>query len=421
MLKKIFSDFAKVPPHILYLIGAVFFIQLIDASLFILFNFYLKDLGYSDTEIAHLVAFKYGAIVLFAFPLGLFIKGRKLVGFFRVASFLTPSLMLLVLFALEHGYTTLVYFLVFLFGTGTIFISVTAMPFIMLNTPKKQHSEALTMYFQIFGATAFVSGISNYILNSIDPVFFTESTVIWVFTCLGYVSVWFTFRINKEEQVSEKIPVRDFLSAYDWKKIGVAIFPTLLIAVGAGLTIPFINLFFLNVHGINSKDFSLFGSFSFVLVVIAMFFVPLFRRRFGYNVVVNGFQLLAVLALFIMAATQWFSYWEWAAAIAVVAFLIRQPLMQVASPAITELTMYYVGERNQEMIAALNASIWSGSWFFSSMIFGLLRSYDVAYVNIFMMTVLLYFIATIIYYFLIKDYERMEKDKKAIIVPPRQK
>ncbi|WMX14446.1 MULTISPECIES: MFS transporter [unclassified Aureispira] len=409
MIKRILSDFAKVPSHILYLMGAVFFIQLIDASLFILFNFHLKKLGYVDSEIAHLISYKYAAVVLFAFPLGLLIKGRELLKFFRLASVITPTFILSVLFALEYGYTKMVYVLVFLFGMGTICISVTAMPFIILNTPKERHSEAVTLYFQVFSATAFVSGMLNYILNSIAPNFFTEGTVLKVFGLLGFTSVWFVSKIKVKENISNRVPIQTFLHAYEWKKIGIAVFPTILIATGAGLTIPFINLFFLGVHGIDSKAFSLFGSLSFVLVTIVMLFVPAIRRKWGYNVVVNGFQTLAVGALFIMASTEWYANWEWAAMIAVVAFLIRQPLMQVASPAITEMTMYYVGERNQEMMGALNASIWSGAWFFSSVIFGVLRAWEVAYVNIFMMTVVMYGVATLVYYWLIKDYERMKK------------
>jgi len=417
MLRKILQDFAKVPEHILYLLGAVFFIQLIDASLFILFNFHLKELGYNDSEIAHLVSYKYAAVVLFAFPLGLLIKGRSLLQFFRIGAVVAPTFMLSILYALEMEYTTMAYVLVFLFGLGTICISVTAMPFIILNTPEERHSEAVTLYFQIFSGTAFISGMINYILNSIAPDIFSEGTVLKLFGFLGFVSVWFVNKIELKENISEPVPMLDFVQAYDWKRIGIAVFPTILIAVGAGLTIPFINLFFLNVHGIESKEFSLFGSISFVLVVFAMFFIPAIRRRFGYTIIVNGFQSLAVLALFTMAITEWFASWEWAATLAVAAFLIRQPLMQVASPVVTEMTMYYVGERNQEMMGALNASIWSGAWFFSALIFGILRSWEVAYSNIFMLTVLLYFIAILVYHWLIKDYERMQAASSEIESP----
>lgn len=411
MFTRILKEFAAIPEHILYLMGAVFFIQLIDASLFILFNFHLKKLGYDDSGIAHLLSYKYAAIVLSAFPLGLYIKGRRLVNFFRVASVTTPSLMLLILFSLENGYTALAYLWVFLFGFSAICISVTAMPFIMLNTPKEQHSEAFAMYFQVFSSTAFFAGFSNYILNSISPDFFTEGTVLKIYGLLGFISTYFISKIQLEENLSDPVPLKGIAQAYEWKKIGIAILPTILIAVGAGLTIPFMNLFFLNVHHIDSKDFSLFGSLSFVLVTIVLIFIPTIRRRFGYNMVINGFQILAIMALFIMATTEWYADYTWAAPIAIIALLLRQPLMQVASPAVTEMTLYYVGERNQEMMGALNASIWSGAWFFSSVIFGFLRSREVAYVNIFLMTVLLYFVATWVYYWLIKDYERMKREE----------
>lgn len=414
MFRQVLSDFAKVPNHILNLIGAVFFIQLIDASLFILLNFYLEKIGFTDSQIAQLLAYKYAAIVLFAFPLGLFIKGRRLGGFFKIASMLSPSLMLLILACLHLQKYNAAHYLIFMFGVSTIFIKVTAMPFIILNTPKDKHSEALTLYFQVFSATAFVAGIGHYILNSISETIFTESTVLCLFSFFGYSSVYFTFRIKVEENVSAPIPLNQIYKTYDWAKIAYAVFPTLLIAVGAGLTIPFINLFFMNVHGIDSKSFSLLGAMSFVLVVIVMFFVPKIRRRFGYNFTINGFQLLAIVALFVMASTEWMTEYYWAGSLAVVAFLIRQPLMQVASPAISEMTLYYVGEKNQEMIGALNASIWSGSWFFSSLIFGYLRGHSVAYVNIFMMTVVLYLIATFVYYCLIKDYKKQSNESKEI-------
>lgn len=408
-MKKILKDFATVPKPILYLISAVFCIQLIDASSFILFNYYLKDLGYTDKGIANLTAFRYGAIVLFAFPFGLYIKGKNLVPFFKVGSLLTPTLTLLIMGCLALGYKAIVPLLMFSFGASLILLKVTSLPFIILNTPKAKHSEAITLYFQVFSLTAFVAGSSNYILNSWLPSVFTEDKMLILFALLGYLSFYFVLKINLKENVSTPIPFRQFIRAYDWGTILWACLPNLIIAIGAGLTIPFMNLFFMNVHGVDSQYFSLYGAGSFVLVTIVMLFVPYIRRRFGYHVLIVGFQIAAVLALFVMASTEWYAKWYWAGTIAIVAFLVRQPLMNIASPAVSELTLYYVGEKNQEMIGALNASIWSGSWFFSSIIFGVLRANQVAYVNIFMLTVLLYVIATIIYFFLINSYYRNEE------------
>jgi MFS family permease len=148
--------------------------------------------------------------------------------------------------------------------------------------------------------------------------------------------------------------------------------------------------------------------FSFVLVAIMLVFVPFIQRHYGYRTAIVTFQGLAILALFVMASTEWYSSFSFAMPIAVIAYLLRQPLMNVAGPSTSELSLNYVGERNQEILSALQAAIWSGSWFISSVIFGWMRSLDISYVNIFMITVLLYIVATFWYLRLISQYEKMK-------------
>ena len=49
----------------------------------------------------------------------------------------------------------------------------------------------------------------------------------------------------------------------------------------------------------------------------------------------------------------------------------------------SELTMNYVGKESQEILSAITAAIWSGSWYFSSQIFRFLKSMDMPYAYIF--------------------------------------
>jgi hypothetical protein len=107
-----------------------------------------------------------------------------------------------------------------------------------------------------------------------------------------------------------------------------------------------------------------------------MLLMPSIRRRFGYRVAITLFQSCSVLALFGLAATEWMKPWGGAVWLAAIFYVIRQPLMSAASPMTSELTMYFVGKRNQEVMAALNASVWSGSWFVSTGIFAYLRRQD---------------------------------------------
>ena len=65
---------------------------------------------------------------------------------------------------------------------------------------------------------------------------------------------------------------------------------------------------------------------------------------------------------------------QWALPLAWFCFIVRQPLMSMAGPAISELTMSYVGERNRELMSACNGAIWSGSWWLAARVFQVLRA-----------------------------------------------
>ncbi|HRE98447.1 MAG TPA: hypothetical protein PK637_16905, partial [Flavobacteriales bacterium] len=86
-------------------------------------------------------------------------------------------------------------------------------------------------------------------------------------------------------------------------------------------------------------------------------------------------------------------------------YALRQPLMNMATPMTTEVTMKYVGKRNQEMMSALTASIWSGSWFISAYLFEIMREMEVSYMNIFLITAALYSVGVIAYMLLMRKIE----------------
>ena len=123
------------------------------------------------------------------------------------------------------------------------------------------------------------------------------------------------------------------------------------------------------------------NSVAFGLVVISAFLIPEIKRKFkfGYQIAITLVQSLAVIALFAMGTTEWYKNIPLGIMVAVFTFIIRQPLMNMAGPMTSELTLKYVGEKNREMISALNAAIWSGCWFASAKIYTMLREANVAY------------------------------------------
>ena len=148
------------------------------------------------------------------------------------------------------------------------------------------------------------------------------------------------------------------------------------------------------------------GSLTAILVFLFSLLVPSLRKKYGYWVTIVIVQTFAIICLILMALTEIYVNHEYALIIAIIAYVLRQPLMHMAHPASNELMMNYVGERNQELISALTSSLWSVSWFFSAKIFEWLRILNFNYYKIFLITALLYFIGVLFYSLLIKDYNR---------------
>lgn len=366
----------------------------------------MDDNGYEDFEIARFRAYQYVAVMLFAFPLGVFIRGRKIKPLFYFSTLAMPAMSLVIIYGIEHRFDSLLHWGFALWGVSYSCLQIPTMPFILQNAKKETHTEAIVLFFLTNSTTIAFCGFLNFVLNRYLPQVFDEKLLMQCFAVLGFGSFYFIHRIRKPENTGSKIQLSTFLQHYDWGLIIKALVPTLVIAVGAGFTIPFINLFFLNVHGMQPDAFSLLGATTFLIVAFTIVLVPTIKRKLGYGVAVTLVQSLSVFALIMMTLTQYYSGWTYAVHVAGFFYLMRQPLMNLAAPVTSELGMYYVGKRNHELMSAFNSSIWSGSWFISSVFFGILRKDGMSYANIFFITAVLYSFGIFMYHLLILDYKR---------------
>lgn len=408
-LKELVREYGKVNSNVRRLIVAVFFIQLVNAVYFLIANIYLSKKGFSDPEIAGFLSARYLMILILALPFGLFIKGRKLLPFFRLSSISVPICSLILIYAIESGQNTLVYTFFGLLGIAFMMSRISMMPFILRNVDESAHSEAITLNFINWSSGTIIIGFLVAGLTALSPEFFDERRLILWVSILSFFSVLMIIRIGKNEVEPPDKPSLD-LRLYDWRAILEAVIPTLIIAVGAGLTIPFLNLFFYKTFGMDSDEFALLGSITSILVVLTALMIPRIKRRFGYKSIPVT-QFLSVLALIGLATTELFSSFDYMIYIAIIFYMLRQPLMNIANPMTSELTMYYVGERNREMLSAILASVWSGSWFFSAQLVRLLRQQDYSFGRIFYFTAGLYIVGIISYIVLISMYGKANTPK----------
>lgn len=372
---------------------------------------YLKSKGYSDGENANFFATRFLGVLFFSLPFGLYIRTKKLAIFFKIATILLPIFTLLAVFAVEAKQEWLIYLSFLLWGVVFSLAEIAKIPFIMRNAKKENLTQSITLAYITWSFGAVLSGVIIYSLSTINFEFFDHKNCLIAIALISLIGIYFAFGIKSEVDPNETIaalPPSNEHKKYNWDKITYALLPTFIIAVGAGMSVPFIPLFFSEIFSVDYREFSGYGFIAYLAVFVMMFLAPNIKDKFGMRLGIPMTQTFAVGCLITLAMMEINSSWSWALFVALIAYILRQPFMSIAQPLTTEVIMTYVGKKNHEITASLMALIWNGSFVVSSIAFGIMRNNDVKFSTIFLCTATLYIISIIWYQFLIRRVEKME-------------
>lgn len=405
-MRSIAERYLDISNEVKLLIISELFLHVINAAFFLILLIYMDKMGYSDHEAAGFISYRFLGVIAFALPLGLYIKGRKLRPLILLSGILVPLFSLLIIFAIQHHNNTLLNLSLFAWGVSFNLITVSSLPFILRNANQETLSEAISLSYATGSFGTIIAGAVIFSLANFAPGIFDEKILLYIISSGGFFAYYFSMKMSRSEHIPELTARRTDLSDFDWVLIIKALVPTLIIATGAGLTIPFISLFFYKIHGLDYNRFSVIGSLSGIFIFLGAVAVPQVKRKWGYGYAITLSQSLAVLALVLLASTEWYKEWFLAMPLAVLFYVLRTPLMNMAAPMTSELVMNYVGHRNREIVSAMTTAIWSGSWFISSRIFKTLREMEFSYSNVFLITAVLYAIGVLWYHFLIRDYQK---------------
>ena len=426
MLRNLFRSYWDLPRMIHMLIMLEFTLSLIHVAFILVLNIFLRKQGFSDPEIASFNSLRFIGALIFAFPLGIYIRGKKLKPFFLLAAIIVPITSALIIESVHNETIPLIKLSFLLWGVGMMLMRVCSLPFIIRNTTQDNSTEALSLSASTWSLATIFSGIIisgldwiNYYSFGSWIIYFNERNILWIITVLGISAIIFALRISEKapNNIQKDSTVFSLYKQYDWKVIIKALSPLIMISIGAGLTIPFVNLFFNSVFRLSASEFSILGSITAFLVFTFSLLVPSIRKKYGYWFTIVIVQAISICCLIVMALMELYVNYSFALIIALIAYIFRQPLMHMAHPASNELLMNYVGKRNQELISALSSSLWSASWFVSAKVFEWLRLLDFQYYQIFLITAGLYIIGNILFALLIHEYEINKKVSSAKSFP----
>ena len=346
MLRDYLYHLARFPTAAKLFLAGEFLAGIGHGTIWVLRNLYLKDLGYKEGFIGQSISISMLGLALTALPLSLTMDRRPLKGYL-VAGALAVGAGI----AGTALWSSEVPILIsgFVAGSGMALLSVGSVPFYMRHSTPAERP-------YLFGAGTALSPASTL----------AGAALVWalahawgegaegmrkmMFLAAGITAAGAgVFALIRENRAPGSGSSRLEIDR------GVAFrlaMPLAIIGLGAGLTIPMINLYFNKRFGYGPSSVSAVYSVAQVFTVVAFLASPLLARRFGAVRTVVACQMLSIPFFLVMAFTG-------AASLAVGAFLARHALMNMAGPVNAQFAMEVVPAHHRALTNGLRESTWN--------------------------------------------------------------
>lgn len=391
------SNLKKFRPNArLYLVNVI--ITGISMGVFrLLFNFYALSLGFDEALLGRLITTSSFTALIAALPMGYLadLIGRKysLVG---GGVFIGLSVFGLVLFPTEPMFYVMNVFS----GIGQSLWSITMSPFLMENSSEEERTYLFSFGQGLQMLSAFAGNwVGGYLpgwmgtwqnVSATDSVAYAWSLVCVALTfSLGTIPLFFLRRQRLEsEQRSVFAPLQ--YAAREPKLLGQLIVPLLITSIGAGLIMPFMNVFFRVVHHQPDPVIGTLFAWGSLAMGIGFLIAPPMAERMGKIQFVVFTQGLSVPFLALLG----FSPWFWLSA---GAYYFRLGLMNMSTPVYQTFVMERVDASARATVASLTSMAWSFGWAFSPTVSGYIQVHY-GFGPAFIGTITLYTIAITMYW-----------------------
>jgi MFS family permease len=339
----------------------------------LLFNFYVLSLGFDEILLGNMVTASSSVALLAALPMGYLadMLGRK--GSLLISSaLLSASIIAMALWPLEGMF----YAMNILSGIAQSLAGVTMAPFLMENS---QQSERTYLFSFAQGLTMTMASVGSWLgghlptwigsmqhTSATSPLAYGNSILFMGLTAaLGILPLILikSPRVTKSER-AVFAPLQ--FAARSPALLAKLILPMLLTSIGAGLIMPFMNVFFRVVH--HQPDPVIGGLFAWgsLAMAIGLLLAPPLAERMGKIQLVVITQALSIPFLILLGFSPIF--WVGAAT-----FYIRMALMNMSSPVYQTFVMEHVEPPARATIASLSNMAWNFGWAFSPTISGWLQ------------------------------------------------
>ncbi len=377
----------------LYLLGS--FLMGVNFHVFqLLLNLYLKQLGFDESQIGLVVSSRAIGMTLIAIPAAI------LMSRVRLKPILLTSCLLFAVFsyfiATYQEFLLLIGFSV-LCGMAFSFYRVAAAPFYMRNTTTAERTYVFSFSFGMMLLAGMVGSIGSGKMVMIigdwtgDIIAGYQITLyLGILVALLALLPFFLIKAARPSEEESKIT----LSLDQLKRRGSFYFKitisNFIIGLGAGLIIPFLNLYFRDRFNLLPDTIGLYYFVVQLSMLAGSLSGPILVKRFGLIRTVVITQAASLPFMLILS----YSYYL---PLAFVAFVFRGGLMNLGIPITANFGMEMAEKKEQGLVNAMLMVSWTSSWMISSAVGGtLIEQYG--YTVTMNITIVLYIISTLTYY-----------------------
>ncbi len=364
----------------------------------LLFNFYVLSLGYDEALLGQLLTTSSLVSLLSALPAGYVSDrlGRKQALF--LSSLITMAAVVgMVTWRSVAGF----YAMNVVMGLAQSLGGVTFGPFLMENSSDKER----TYLFSMSAGLNMIAGFAGNWLGGVLPTWMgnagsvaaTSSTaygrslvVVAGIAALALIPLSL-LRQPSRAHARESRSISPFQYARQHPRLlGKLVFPLLTTSLGAGLLMPFMNVFFR--HAYQSSDATIGALFAAgsLAMGIGLLIAPPLADKYGKIRVVVLTQALSIPFLALLGFAPWF--WLSAAA-----YLVRLALMNMSNPVYQAFVMEEVPQEARATVASLVSMSWNFGWAFSPSISGWLQV-EYGFDPIYLATIGAYIVAIYLYW-----------------------
>jgi MFS family permease len=350
-----------------FLVGS-FFIGFGFTVFWLLFNLYLKEVGFAEGKIGSIVSASSVGTVLVAIPAAILIDR------FRIKHILMIAAALYGFALINQAMSTSLWTLRImssLSGAMWTFHFIAASPFFMRNSTPDERS----YLFGINMALSRFAGFIGALAGGYIPAALAERGVALLYgyryTLMGagvlvVIALFSYVRIKSKKPLNaDGFDVREYIGSRNWRTLVQLMIPFFIIGTGAGLVIPFLNLYFLQRFGLESDAIGRIFSIGSLFAMTGFLIGPAVARKIGLIKMVVVTQLMSIPFFLLLA----FSHNLY---VAIFAFMFRGTLMNMAWPMYNNFAMEMVPEKDQAGTNSVLSLSWSASWMVSANLGGLM-------------------------------------------------